>query len=122
VLIADDEAAIALSLDFLMRAKGFETRIVADGEAALVGAREFRPDVLLLDVMLPKRSGYDVCEALRAASWGKAIRVVLVTAKGGEADATRGTAAGADAHVAKPFATKEVVELVERLIAQRAGA
>jgi DNA-binding response OmpR family regulator len=119
VLIADDEASIALSLDFLMRAKGYATRIVSDGEAAMAAAREFAPDVLLLDVMLPKRSGYDVCKGLRACAWGRAIAIVLVTAKGGQHEVARGVAAGADAHLAKPFATQDIVALVDRLIAGR---
>ncbi len=117
VLIADDEAAIVTSLEFLMRARGYETAAASDGEAALAQCASFRPDLLLLDLMLPKLNGYDVCRALRKRAAHRGLRIILVSAKGSELDVQRGIEAGADAHVGKPFSTKELVQEVERLLA-----
>lgn len=119
VLIADDEAAIVTSLEFLMRSRGFDTATAADGEATVAVCASFRPHLLLLDLMLPKLNGYDVCRALRKRGAHRDLKIVLVSAKGGEADVQRGLAAGADSHIGKPFSTKELVAEVERLLGNR---
>ncbi len=116
VLIADDEPNIVLALEFLMAAERYEVRTVADGEEALAQARAFRPDLILLDVMMPRRSGYEVCRAIREDPALSGIRVVLLTAKGRDADAEKGLALGADAYVTKPFATRALVETVRALL------
>jgi DNA-binding response OmpR family regulator len=118
VLIADDESNIVMSLQFLMESAGYEVRSVADGEAALQALREFRPDLVLLDVMMPKRNGYEVCQEMRETPELAGIKVVMLTAKGREIDAEKGTALGADAYVTKPFATKDLVALVRAMLGE----
>ena len=121
VLIAEDEASIVASLEFLMRRCGFETRIARDGNAALQSLADFRPDVVILDIMLPARSGFEVCRAIRADPTLRATRVLMLTAKGGAADAATGTAAGADEYMLKPFATQDLVARVLGLLGRRAA-
>lgn len=116
VLIADDEPAIVISLDFLMRKSGFETDVARDGDEALVKAHTFRPDLILLDLMLPYRSGLDVCRALRNAPGLSQLKIIMLTAKGGTAAQQRGLAAGADACVIKPFSTQELVAQVRAVL------
>jgi DNA-binding response OmpR family regulator len=117
VLIAEDEESIVASLEFLMRHAGFETRVVRDGEAAIASLREFRPHVVLLDIMLPARSGFEVCRAIRGDPQMRATRVLMLTAKGGMHDAARGMDAGADDYMTKPFSTKDLVARVHALLA-----
>lgn len=117
VLIADDEPAIALSLEFLLRNAGYETRTVRDGEAALRSAREFAPDLIVLDLMLPRVNGLDVCRALRADRRLDGTKVLMLTARGSTADRSRGDAAGADAYQVKPFSTQDLLEQVRKLLA-----
>lgn len=116
VLIADDESNIVMSLQFLMEAAGYEVRTVADGEAALQVLREFRPDLVLLDVMMPKKNGYEICQAMREMPALQETKVVMLTAKGREIDAEKGLALGADAYVTKPFATKDLVARVKAML------
>ena len=116
VLIADDEPNIVMSLQFLMEHEGYEVRTVADGEEALQALREFRPDLVLLDVMMPKKNGYEICQAIRASPELAGIKVVMLTAKGRDIDAEKGVALGADSYVTKPFATKELVARVKAML------
>ena len=116
VLIAEDEGSIVASLEFLMRRCGYETRVARDGNAALASVAEFRPHVVILDIMLPARSGFEVCRAIRADAATRATRVLMLTAKGGVADAATGMAAGADDYMIKPFATQELVARVNALL------
>jgi DNA-binding response OmpR family regulator len=116
VLIADDESNIVMSLQFLMEAAGYEVRTVADGEAALQVLPEFRPDLVLLDVMMPKKNGYEICQAMRDLPALRGTKVVMLTAKGREIDAEKGLALGADAYVTKPFATKDLVAKVKAML------
>jgi DNA-binding response OmpR family regulator len=117
VLIADDEANIVISLEYLMRKEGFDVATVADGESALKVAAQFSPDLLLLDVMMPKKSGYEVCEALRANPAHAQLRIILLTACGRESDIERGMALGADAYVTKPFSPKELMQKIRATMA-----
>jgi DNA-binding response OmpR family regulator len=116
VLIADDEANIVMSLQFLMESAGYEVRTVADGEAALQALHDFRPHLVLLDVMMPKKNGYEVCQAMREAPSLQGIQVLMLTAKGRDIDAEKGLALGADAYVTKPFATKDLVTKVKAML------
>jgi len=118
VLIAEDEESIVASLEFLMRRCGFETRIARDGNAALASLADFRPDVVLLDIMLPGRSGFEVCRAIRGDARLGATRVLMLTAKGGAGEVAKGMAAGADDYMIKPFATQELVARVNALLAR----
>ncbi|MBI4741038.1 MAG: response regulator [Betaproteobacteria bacterium] len=116
VLIADDEQNIVISIEFLLRREGFEVVVASDGEAALVKAREEKPDLVLLDVMMPKMNGFDVCQALRADPELAGMRVLMLTAKGRETEVSKGLGLGADAYMTKPFSTKELVAQVRALL------
>lgn len=116
ILIVDDEPNIVMSLEFLMQKAGYATATAADGERALAEAARFAPDLVLLDIMLPKKSGYEVCEALRADPARAATRIVMLTAKGRETEVAKGRALGADAYVTKPFSTQDLVRQVAVLL------
>jgi len=116
VLIAEDEESIVASLEFLMRHAGFETLVARDGEAAIASLREFRPQLVLLDIMLPGRSGFEVCRVIRGDPQMRGTRVLMLTARGGAHDAARGMDAGADDYMTKPFATKDLVARVRALL------
>jgi DNA-binding response OmpR family regulator len=118
VLIADDDPNIVLSLEFLMRQAGYRVRVARDGEAALAAVAEEPPDLLLLDVMMPHRSGYDVCQTIRADPALNRVRIVMLTAKGRDVERTKGLALGADDYVTKPFSTREVVARVREILAR----
>lgn len=115
VLIVDDEPNIVVSLQFLMRKGGFETSVARDGEEALLEVERFRPDLVLLDVMMPRKDGYEVCQQLRSSGWDD-LKIVMLTAKGRESEVTKGLALGADAYVTKPFSTSDLVDTVTRLL------
>ncbi|WP_006788119.1 response regulator transcription factor [Thiorhodospira sibirica] len=112
VLIVDDEPNIVLSLEFLMKKAGLEVRIARDGESALQAMQENKPDIVLLDVMLPKRDGYDVCQTIRANPLWEDVRILMLTAKGRNIEREKGIALGADDYITKPFSTREVVDRV----------
>jgi DNA-binding response OmpR family regulator len=116
VLIVDDEPNIVASLEFLMARQGYETLAVADGDEVLAAVGRFRPDLVLLDVMLPHRDGFEVCQQLRAGGY-RTMKVVMLTAKGRESEAAKGIAVGADAYITKPFSTRELVAEVALLLA-----
>ena len=118
VLIADDEPNIVISLEFLMKQRGYETRVARDGDEALAEVERFKPDLVLLDVMLPRRNGFEVCQKLRADGWTD-LRIVMLTAKGRDVEIEKGLALGADAYVTKPFSTGELVERVAGLLEAR---
>lgn len=117
VLIADDEPSIVTSLEFLMQRRGYEVRVARDGDEAMRLVGSFQPHVVLLDVMMPRRSGVEVCREIRGNPAWRGIKVVMISAKGREADVDRGVAAGADAYVTKPFSTKALVATVDELMA-----
>ena len=116
VLIADDEPNIVVSLEFLMQQSGYEIRTAANGDEALKAASECRPHLMLLDLMMPVRNGYEVCQAVRENPGLKGMKIVMLTAKGRELEVAKGLAIGADAYVTKPFATRELLETVQRLL------
>jgi DNA-binding response OmpR family regulator len=118
VLIAEDEPSILDSLDFILRRAGWSVASVGDGDAALEAVRRLRPRVLVLDIMLPRRSGLDVLKRLRADPLTRRIRVLVLTAKGQQQDRTIATDLGADSFVTKPYGNSEVVREVRRLIGE----
>ena len=120
VLIVDDEPNIVTSLTFLMKKSGFETSVARDGDEALTEVERFNPDLVLLDVMMPKRDGFEVCQKLRATGRTE-LKIILLTAKGREAEVTKGLAVGADAYVTKPFSTRDLVDQVTRLLDDAGG-
>jgi DNA-binding response OmpR family regulator len=116
ILIAEDEPSIVASLEFLMRRCGFETRHARDGAAALAELAGFRPDLVILDLMLPLRSGLEVCREIRAHPEWRNTRVLMLTARSGPAEVSRGLGAGADDYMTKPFATQDLVSRVRSLL------
>jgi len=118
VLIADDEPNIVTSLEFLMRKCDYEVQVARDGEETLRLAQDFRPDVLLLDVMMPLCDGFEVCRRLRGNPATRGVRILMLTAHGRGAEVDRGLAVGADAYITKPFSNKELVAKVRELLPQ----
>ena len=116
VLVVEDDDNIVLSLKFLLEKSGFDTRVVGDGNAALGEMRAAKPDVVLLDVMLPERDGFSVCEEIRGSSAWSDVHVIMLTAKGREADREKGMAAGADDFITKPFSTRDLVSRVKAAV------
>lgn len=117
ILIVDDEPSIVISLEYLMRREGYEVAVAADGEAALAAVAARPPDLVVLDVMMPKVDGFEVCRRLRAEPAWRGVRVLMLTAKGREAELQKGLSLGADAYVTKPFSTRDLVAEVRRLLA-----
>ncbi|KON80656.1 response regulator [Azoarcus sp. PA01] len=117
ILIADDEQNIVISLEFLMKREGYEVSIATDGEEAVARIRAELPDLVLLDVMMPKKSGFEVCQEIKADPALQSVRILMLTAKGRDAEVAKGLALGADAYMTKPFSTKELVERVRSMLA-----
>jgi DNA-binding response OmpR family regulator len=116
ILIVDDEQNIVTSLEFLMKREGFQVAVANDGETALRMLAELLPDLVLLDVMMPKKSGFEVCQAIRANPGWKATKVIMLTAKGRETEMAKGLALGADAYMTKPFSTRDLIARVRKLL------
>ena len=120
MLIVEDEPNIVLSLEILLRRAGYETASTGDGEEALEIIRRTRPDVVLLDIMLPKRNGYEVCRSVKSEPGLSSIPVIMLTAKGQEVEILKGLEFGASAYIAKPFGNAEVLEAVRAALESRA--
>ena len=118
ILIADDEPNILISLEFLMKREGYEVHLARDGQEALEMMRSQRPRLVLLDVMMPRKSGFEVCQELRNDDTLRGTKVLMLTAKGRETDIVKGMAMGADAYVTKPFSTRDLVQKVRELLAE----
>jgi len=116
ILIVDDEPHIVIPVEFLMRREGYEVAIARDGEAGLEAIRAQSPDLVILDVMMPKLNGFQVLEAVRADPALSSVRVLMLTAKGREAEMKKGVELGADAYIPKPFSTHELVATVRSLL------
>ena len=119
ILIVDDEPNIVLALELLMKKEGYEVHAVDNGEKALQAARELKPDLILLDVMMPRLDGYEVCQLLRADVTLQETFIIMLTAKGREVEREKGLALGADLYITKPFSTREVVARVKELLASK---
>lgn len=115
-LVVDDEPHIVLSLQFLMRKAGYTVRVASDGEEALAEMGRQRPDVVLLDAMMPKRDGFDVCQTIRANPDWAGVKIIMLTAKGREVEREKGMAVGADDYITKPFSTREVLQRVTDIL------
>jgi DNA-binding response OmpR family regulator len=116
ILIADDEPNIAAALEYLLQRSGYEVSIARNGEEALKLIEQNRPDLVLLDVMMPLRSGYEVCQIMRAREDWRHIKIVVLTAKGREADANKGLALGADLYITKPFSNRDLIAKINGLL------
>ena len=119
ILIADDEPNILVSLEYLMKREGFAVSVARDGEEALAAIVQERPALVLLDVMMPKKTGFEVCQEVRANDAVKDTLIVMLTAKGRDTDVAKGLGLGADAYVLKPFSTRELVQTVRALLERR---
>ena len=116
VLLVDDEPNIVLSLEFLMTQAGYDVRVASDGDKALEAVATHPPDLILLDVMMRGRDGYEICQTIRANPAWKDIKIIMLTAKSREVEREKGLALGADEYVTKPFSTRELVDRVKRLL------
>ena len=117
ILIADDEPNILISLEYLMKREGFEVRLARDGQEALDAILQAPPDLVLLDVMMPRRNGLEVCQEVRTHPELQRVLIVMLTAKGRDTDVAKGLALGANAYVTKPFSTRDLVAQVRALLA-----
>jgi DNA-binding response OmpR family regulator len=116
VLIVDDEPNIVTALEFLLEKRGYEVKVATNGEVALAEVEAFKPDLVLLDVMMPKVSGYEVCQRMRANPQWQGIKIVMLSAKGREVEVSKGMSLGADLYVTKPFSSAELVATIDRLV------
>lgn len=114
ILVADDEPSILLSLQVLLQKAGYDVRVARTGEEVLQAVEDACPDLIILDAMMPARSGYDVCQELRRQDRWRDVPIIMLTAKGREVDREKGLALGANDYVTKPFSTRELVETVRR--------
>jgi DNA-binding response OmpR family regulator len=117
ILIAEDEPNIVTLLEFLLQGGEYEVRVARDGAEALRLAESFVPNVLLLDVMMPLRNGYEVCRSIRENPALQRIKILMLSARGRDEEREKGLALGADAYVTKPFSTKELLAKVGELLA-----
>ncbi len=120
ILIVDDEPSIIVPLQFLMQQNGFETSVAFTGEEAMETIAEKTPDLIILDIMLPIIDGYEVCQRVRENPQWNNIRIILLSALGGDANVAKGMALGADAYITKPYSNEEVTEKVKGLLKQKA--
>jgi DNA-binding response OmpR family regulator len=120
ILIADDEPNIVVSLEYLMKREGYAVSVARDGEEALAAIRRDPPALVLLDVMMPKKSGFEVCQEVRADETLRHTLILMLTAKGRETDVAKGLGSGADAYMTKPFSTRELVQKVRQMLEARA--
>jgi DNA-binding response OmpR family regulator len=118
ILIADDEPNIVISLEYLLQREGYAVVVARDGQEALQAIARERPALVLLDVMMPHKSGFEVCQAVRADEALAHTKILMLTAKGRETDVAKGVALGANAYMTKPFSTRELVQKVAELLAQ----
>ncbi len=116
ILIVDDEENLRIALECLLRQNGYQVSMAEDGEAALQALDTARPDLVLLDVIMPKRNGFEVCEMVRARPEWQALKIVFLTAKAREIERTKGLALGANAYITKPFAAQELLQELEALL------
>ena len=118
ILIVDDEPNIVVSLEFLLAREGYAVAVAGDGEQAMLKARELRPDLVLLDIMLPLKNGFAVCQEIRADPQLAAVKILMLSAKGRDTEVQKGLALGADAYMTKPFATKDLVAKLRELLGE----
>lgn len=116
ILIADDEPNIVTALEFLLERNGYEVLVARNGGAALRMIEESRPDLVLLDVMMPVKSGYEVCQRMRERADWQQIKIIMLTAKGRDVEMSKGLSIGADLYITKPFSTQELVAKINALL------
>lgn len=122
ILVADDEPAIVLSLQVLLQKAGYAVRVARNGEEAMELIAAAKPDLVLLDAMMPKRDGFDVCQSLRADPVYDDMPIIMLTAKSRDVERQKGIALGANDYVTKPFSTRDLVTLVKGYLEEKALA
>jgi two-component system alkaline phosphatase synthesis response regulator PhoP len=118
ILIVDDEAYIVTSLEYVMQSAGYEVAVAYDGEEALQKVAETVPALVILDLMMPKLDGFEVCEKIRQNPLWKDIRIIILTAKGRDIERKKGMSLGADDYMTKPFSTRDILNRVKELLAE----
>ena len=116
VLVVDDEVNIVTSLEYVMKAAGFDVATAYDGEEALTKIAEIVPDLVILDVMMPKLDGFEVCEKVRENPLWESVIIVMLTAKGRDSEREKGLSLGANDYLTKPFSTHDIVNRVKELL------
>ena len=116
ILIADDEPNILAALEFLLTRNAFEVHIAKNGDEALKVLESSKPDLVLLDIMMPQRSGYEICKCIRERPDWRHIKVIMLSAKGRDAEVSKGLSIGADLYVTKPFSTRELLGSINKLL------
>jgi DNA-binding response OmpR family regulator len=116
ILIVDDEPSVVVPIQFLMEQQGYRVMIAERGEDALDLIYQYKPDLVLLDIMLPGIDGYEVCEIVRLNPEYRKIKIIFLTAKGREEEIAKGLALGADAYITKPFSNIELVATVKEIL------
>ena len=116
ILIADDEPSIVAAVEFLLKRGGYEVRVARSGDEALELIEASPPDLVLLDVMMPGRSGYEVCKRLRERPEWKDLKIIMLSAKGRDAEVSRGLSLGADVYITKPFSTRDLMAKIQGLL------
>lgn len=120
ILVADDEPNIVISLEYLLKREGYTVVIARDGQEAIDAIARELPDLVLLDVMMPKKTGFEVCQEVRANEALQSTKILMLTAKGRDTDVTKGLGLGADAYMTKPFSTRELVQKVAQMLGREA--
>ena len=118
ILVADDEPNIVAAVEFLLRRGGYEVHVAHDGEEALKLVEDCHPDLVLLDVMMPQKSGYEVCKRIRERADWRYIKIIMLSAKGRDAEVSKGLSTGADVYITKPFSTRELMDKISGLLDQ----
>jgi len=119
VLIVDDEPNIVAALEYLLQRNGFEVLAASNGDDALRQIDSFAPDLVLLDVMMPRKSGYEVCQRIREHPEWTRIKIVMLSAKGREAEVNKGLSLGADLYITKPFSNADLVARIVELLGEQ---
>lgn len=117
VLIVDDEQNIVTALEYLLGQSGYQVKVAQNGEEALAAVETFAPDLVLLDVMMPRVNGYEVCRRMRERPEWHRLKIVMLSAKGREVEVSKGMSLGADLYVVKPFSNTELVAQIDALLA-----
>jgi DNA-binding response OmpR family regulator len=116
ILVVDDDPNIVIAVEFLLRNAGFEVAVTQDGQQALDYLVDHEPALVILDVMMPNKNGFEVCEEVRADTRLANMPILMLTAKGREAEKLKGLALGANAYILKPFFSHDLVELAKSLL------
>jgi DNA-binding response OmpR family regulator len=122
ILIADDEPNIVAALEFLLQRSGYEVHVARNGDEALKLVEATHLDLVLLDVMMPQKSGYEVCMRIRERADWRHIKIIMLSAKGRDVEVSKGLSMGADIYVTKPFSTRELMDKIKDLLGQSTEA